>query len=128
MTREMALRYITIAETAAEPNMLDVLVKIVSHKEIPRVICERCILALRPLLTKTHNKITSKLIQLLQKPKLESSLKVLIYHVLLEQPTPSTINAIVHRLVKTEDSLFSKRYIYERLLALSTQNAVPTKT
>ena len=128
MTREMALRYITIAETAAEPNMLDVLVKIVSHKEIPRVIRERCILALRPLLTKTHNKITSKLIQLLQKPKLESSLKVLIYHVLLEQPTPSTINAIVHRLVKTEDSLFSKRYIYERLLALSTQNAVPKKT
>ena len=128
MTREMALRYITIAETAAEPNMLDVLVKIVSHKEIPRVIRERCILALRPLLTKTHNKITSKLIQLLQKPNLESSLKVLIYHVLLEQPTPSTINAIVHRLVKTEDSLFSKRYIYERLLALSTQKAVPTKT
>ena len=128
MTREMALRYITIAETAAEPNMLDVLVKIVSHKEIPRVIRERCILALRPLLTKIHNKITSKLIQLLQKPKLESSLKVLIYHVLLEQPTPSTINAIVHRLVKTEDSLFSKRYIYERLLALSTQKAVPKKT
>ena len=40
MTREMALRYITIAETAAEPELLDILLKIITFKEMPTVLRE----------------------------------------------------------------------------------------
>lgn len=125
MTREMALRYITIAETAAEPELLDVLIKIITFKEMPTVLRERSILALRPLLTKTHHKITSKIVEILQNPNTECSLRVLFFHILLEQPTPISINAIVHKFFRNENCVFARRYIYERMLALATLETTP---
>ena len=126
MTREMALRYITIAETAAEPELLDILLKIITFKEMPTVLRERSILAFRPLLSKTHHKITSKIVGILRKPNTGCSMRVLLYHILLEQPTPISINAIVHKFFRTEDCMFTRRYIYERMLALATLETTPT--
>ena len=126
MTREMALRYVTIAKTAAEPDLLDVLLKIITDEEVPSTLRERSILALRPLLSKIHNKITSKIVEILQKSNTASSMRVLLYHILLEQPTPVSINAIVNKFFKTEDCMFSRRYIYERMLALATLETTPT--
>ena len=126
MTREMALKYITIAETAAEPELLDILFKIATHKEMPTILRERSILALRPLLSKCHEKITSKIVGILRKPNTESSMRVLLYHILLEEPTLMSIYSIVHKFYRLEDCIFSRRYIYERMLALATLETTPT--
>ena len=126
MTREMALRYITIAETAAEPKLLDILLKIATYKEMPTALRERSILALRPLLSKSHEKITSKIVGMLRKPNTECSMRVLFYHILLEEPSLMSIYSIVHKFYRIEDCIFSRRYIYERMLALATLETTPT--
>ena len=119
MPEETALRWIVLAETAAEPDLFEPLMKIINDVRIPTILRERCILALRPLVPKMHTKIIATLLRhLVEKRNLPSGMKVLMYNVLLEQPTPTIIHIIVQKLMTVETCEFRRQFVYETILSL----------
>ncbi|XP_066926977.1 vitellogenin-like [Clytia hemisphaerica] len=126
MPEEIALRWIIMAETAAEPELLTPLIEIINDVKIPTILRERCILALRPLLPRMHTKITATLLRdIVEKKDLPSGMKVLMYTVLLERPTPIVIHTIVQKLMTIETCEFRRQFVYETILSLIHNKEIP---
>ena len=117
------LQNILIAETASDPALLTPILNIIrSELEIPYFIRARAVRALRPLVHKIGPKVASEVLRLLiNEPITHESLKLQLYSVLLEKPTPSIIHVCVTRLMTKEKCMISRRFVYETLLALATK-------